>query len=663
MIGILSRAILRIPRLETLLGEPSVHVSRWRTRQASLSAIAGWGLKPTSRQARNYARRHDLPYLALEDGFIRSVGLGNQDPPLSLIIDDLGVYYDATRPSRLEAFIRRPLSDAALRRARNVREAWCAERVSKYNRAREKRLPLPSPAVLLVDQTYGDPAITYGLANPKQFERLLDAALDENPDATIVIKIHPDVLAGRKRGHFDPRQLARLKRVRLLAHDVHPVSLLEQVQAVYTVTSQMGFEALLWGRRVRVFGMPFYAGWGLTEDELAPPPRRKPVGLESLIHGALIDAPRYLDPETGKLCEVERLLDWMGLQRRMRERFPESIQALGFSAWKRPLVRRFMQGSQVEFKSNENGLQSSDARPLVVWGLTPAPEGRAVLRLEDGFLRSVGLGADLVAPLSWVIDQHGLYYDPSQPSDLEILLETHEFDEMLLERAQRLRKQIVASGLTKYNVGLPEWQRPLSSKRVILVPGQVETDASIRRGAPGIRRNLELLRVVREANPQAYVIYKPHPDVVAGLRARGAHESSARYWCDEIVIDIQMATLLESVDEVHVLTSLAGFEALLRGKRVVCHGQPFYAGWGLTEDRLPLERRRRTLSLEMLVAGTLLLYPTYVSRVTRYFTTPEQALEELIEWRERGEKPTWWYRMFARPALGKIAAWRDQQLI
>ena len=99
-----------------------------------------------------------------------------------------------------------------------------------------------------------------------------------------------------------------------------------------------------------------------------------------------------------------------------------------------------------------------------------------------------------------------------------------------------------------------------------------------------------------------------------------------------------MGTLLSGVDEVHVLTSLAGFEALLRGKKVTCYGQPFYAGWGLTDDRMPPARRTRRLTLDELVAGTLILYPTYVSRVTGKFTTPERALDELLEWRQ--QKPT-----------------------
>jgi capsular polysaccharide export protein len=249
---------------------------------------------------------------------------------------------------------------------------------------------------------------------------------------------------------------------------------------------------------------------------------------------------------------------------------------------------------------------------VAVWGRTEAPpQAGAVWRLEDGFLRSVGLGSELVRPLSWVVDRRGIYYDATQPSDLEHLLATHEFDEALRTRARALRKAIVAAGITKYNVGHGTWQRPAGARRVVLVPGQVESDASLRWGAPGLRRNMELLRAVREAEPDAYVVYKPHPDVVATLRGPGEGEDQAAAHCDEVVVDVPMERLLEKVDAVHVLTSLAGFEALLRGVAVTTWGQPFYAGWGLTHDREPNTRRRRRLSVEELAACALILYPRY----------------------------------------------------
>jgi capsular polysaccharide export protein len=193
----------------------------------------------------------------------------------------------------------------------------------------------------------------------------------------------------------------------------------------------------------------------------------------------------------------------------------------------------------------------------------------------------------------------------------------------------------VASGLTKYNVGLNSWTRPsqTGNSKIVLVPGQVETDSSIQYGAPGIKTNLELLQAARRAHPKDWLIYKPHPDVVAGLRMAGVREELACQWCDEIITEVSISTLLESVDIVHVLTSLTGFEALLRGRRVVCHGLPFYAGWGLTDDVKFKKNRSRKLSLDELIAGVLIEYPTYVSRVTGNFCTPEQALNELVAWK------------------------------
>jgi capsular polysaccharide export protein len=311
----------RHPNLAALMGMPLVaNPLKWRTMR--VMACAGWGLKLSGRIAARQASRMRLPCLRLEDGFLRSVGLGPADAPLSIVVDDLGVYYDAARPSRLESLIARSLSPDESARARALVLAWRAARVSKYNHLQDYAGVLPERYVLVADQTLGDASIRYGAARPESFRRMLQAALEENPGIPILVKVHPDVFSGRKRGYFDNSVMASTPHVHVLGEDVHPVSLIEHAAAVYVVTSQMGFEGLLWGKRVRTFGMPFYAGWGLTHDELAAPGRRNPVGLDNLVYAALVEYPRYLDPETGERCEVERLIDWMGLQRRLRERAP-----------------------------------------------------------------------------------------------------------------------------------------------------------------------------------------------------------------------------------------------------------------------------------------------------------------------------------------------------
>ena len=330
-----------------------------------------------------------------------------------------------------------------------------------------------------------------------------------------------------------------------------------------------------------------------------------------------------------------------------------TVFAHGFSWRKRAILRKFVDPYTVRFVSSVENLPMRAT--LLLWGGAPSPavlrSDVRIVRVEDGFLRSVGLGAALIQPLSWVLDGSGMYYDSTRPSDLEQLLAGHQFSPALTDRARALRTRIVSSGITKYSVGERAWTPP-AQRSVILVPGQVETDVSLRLGAPGIRTNMALLQAVRAARPESYVLYKPHPDVTAGLRARGVNENAALSWCDEIVTDVSMGELLKQVSEVHVLTSLAGFEALLREKPVTCYGQPFYAGWGLTADMLPMSRRQRRLTLDELVAGALILYPRYVSRLSADHSTPERVLEDLMHWRAaaRTRSPFWsqlWQQLIA----------------
>ena len=278
---------------------------------------------------------------------------------------------------------------------------------------------------------------------------------------------------------------------------------------------------------------------------------------------------------------------------------------------------------------------------ILVWGnrepagLLPLVSqiGGRIGRVEDGFLRSVGIGSDFVRPMSLAIDWQGAYYDPAAPSELETLLAESRFSPELLARARMLRRRIVAARLSKYNVGGTPLKRPAvaADRLVVLVPGQVEDDASVLLGCSGICRNVDLVRAVREAMPDAFIAYKPHPDVTARNRNGGAEGQEIAAACDAVWTDASIQNCLEIADEVHTLTSLTGFEALLRGKVVATYGGPFYAGWGLTRDRLSFPRRGRVLPLDALVAGTLILYPRYFDWRSRTVCDAEAIVHRLTE--------------------------------
>lgn len=654
-VGVFVPSIAKLPGLKVLLGAERVVLRPSAKTAPELDAVVGWGHKRTARPARDYARRHGRPYVALEDGFLRSVGVARREPALSLVVDDLGIYYDARGPSRLEALLAASdgedaLADAALiERARRCRHRIVEQGLSKYNHAAE-RLPgdldANKPLVLVADQTLDDASVVQGLAGPESFAAMLDAALSEHPDLPVVVKAHPATLSGKRRGYLAERRGAAWRapeRVRFLREEVAPHSLLRAAAHVYVCTSQLGFDALLAEKPVTCFGVPFYAGWGTTDDRVAVARRTRRRSVDELVAAALLLYARYLHPITGHAAGAEEVIEHLALQRRTFRDNARTFCCFGFTGWKRPFVRRYLAApdSRVYFvrspaQAEERGLDRDVT--AVAWSSRVSPdlerwaaERRVALwRVEDGFLRSVGLGSDFTAPGSLVLDRSGIYYDPSRPSDLETLLAERDFSDAELARAARLRAHIVEAGLAKYNLAGEHalFRRAPPGRRAVLVVGQVEDDASVVFGSSQLKSNRALLEAVRRAEPQAYVIYKPHPEVTSGNR-RGDRASAYSGLWDELIEQAPVDECLRLVDEVHTMTSLLGFEALLRGVPVVTYGQPFYAGWGLTRDVSPPPRRARKLSLDALAAGALIEYPRYYSFRKRTFCTAEDMVFEL----------------------------------
>lgn len=347
---------------------------------------------------------------------------------------------------------------------------------------------------------------------------------------------------------------------------------------------------------------------------------------------------RFVNPFTGRVMSPREAVELCGFWRRMIDSNRDITAALGFAFWKRDNVAPLIWGGGAAPVRFDGDGARPDGRPVAIWR-SKAPDeaiaslvrsGTPLIEVEDGFLRSQGLGADCVPPLSITLDRLGAYFDPSRPSELERLLQDCEFDDELLVRARTLRSVIVEAGLSKYESGGQQLDRPAGNRRHILVPGQVEDDRSVLSGGCGLVSNIDLLKRVREDAPDAYILYKPHPDVVAGHRKGSIPEAACLDLADEIVADLPISSLIEMVDEVHVNTSLAGFEALLREKPVTAHGVPFYAGWGLTRDIGPVPARRTARrSVDELVAAALLLYPRYLDPVTGLPCPPEVVVERL----------------------------------
>ena len=647
-IAVLTGGLWRLRReIATLTGMTPVRWDTWP--RPSFAAVAGWGHKPTAERAKRLAARSGKPYIAFEDGPLRSVRPGPAEPPSSMVVDRSGIYYDANTASDLLDFATDPTWSAAEQMSRARAAAALLKRLtlSKYNCG-----PARTPGqlglgaglthrILVLDQVHGDASIPGGLADSASFDTMLAAAIGENPAAEIVVKLHPDTVSGRRAGYFT--RLAPADRIRLVAEPVNPWSLIEAVDAVYTVSSGLGFEAALAGKAVVCFGSPFYSGWGFTDDRSPKAIRPRKADPLELFAAYYLRYARYLDAYSRHEIAFEEAAEQLAW---LRDRFlaqDRRVVCFRIPRWKRAPLNRMLEGPagvplhSANIRATVEMAQRTGGR-IVAWAsrdIAPLEKAATVAgvplaRVEDGFVRSAGLGASFALPRSLVMDGEGIYYDSRSASALETMLQTMAFPLAVLDRARCLREQLVAARTTKYNIREQEQVDFDSAGRpIVLVPGQVEDDASIHRGSPRLKRNIDLLRAVRERHPDGFIVYKPHPDVEAGFRRGRVPKEKAAELADRIVTRASILRLIELADRVETMTSLAGFEALLRGKPVTTHGQPFYAGWGLTEDLCPVERRTRKRSLDELVAATLILYPHYIDPASGRPCSPELLIERL----------------------------------
>lgn len=594
--------------------------------------VAVWGRKKTARRGEWIAKKRDAGLVTIEDGFLRSIKTGRQgEAGLSMVLDRQGIYFDTGAPNDLHDLImasrKAPVEE--LQQAADGLALLRQTRLSKYN-ATVPAPDLPAKFVLVIDQTVGDGAITLGGADAETFKQMLDAARADHPDTPIVIKTHPETIAGKRLGHFtsDDAQAGDV----LLDAPVSPWDLFDKASAVYCVTSQMGMEAIFAGRRPQVFGKPFYAGWGLSDDRHPDAAFKSLRTVEHLFWAAYLKYTLWFDPSSDQPSDFTATVRNLQARKRVWD-FGQTPSALAhMRLWKRGFMRRYFKSDRrVEFSNMDEAaaaIASGAGGKLLVWASAYTAELRTaaaqrevpVWRVEDGFLRSAGLGAELVRPCSLALDDLGIYYDPTAPSRLEQMIQASgDLTAQDLARAKAVRKSYVDLNLSKYNLQKPPLEfTPQEDQAVILVPGQVEDDASILTGASKIKTNKDLIWAVRQKFPDDFIIYKPHPDVEAGLRTGVVSRDELYGVVDAVAEGADITDLIARADCVATITSLTGFEALLRGKKVICFGAPFYAGWGLTTDvgDTP-DRRTAKPSLDALVHASLIDYPMYWDPITQ----------------------------------------------
>ena len=287
---------------------PLIYIPNFSKKLALLDKNAiflGWGYKKSGIEAMQMPK-----YLLLEDGFIRSIGLGVQGyPAFSIVEDENGMHYDAFKNTTIQQILNEydfKNDEKLLSLAKDTIELIKKYKISKYN-INEMKLPdivknSKKEKVLIIAQTAGDNSLKYGRAYEFKPKDIIISALEENPGKDIFVKIHPDVLTGKRKSSIDI-DLAK-KYCKVLTQNTNPILLLEEFDKVYTQTSQMGFEAAFLGKEVVTFGMPFYAGWGITKDKLQNPERKRKLTPLEVFAAAYILYSKYYNPYEKRECDI-----------------------------------------------------------------------------------------------------------------------------------------------------------------------------------------------------------------------------------------------------------------------------------------------------------------------------------------------------------------------
>lgn len=644
-----------------------------------------WGFKAPS-YILEFLRDEKISTKFVEDGFVRSVKLGaTKTPPMSLCLDSKTPYFDATKASDLEDLLNNydfTGQDLLIKQANAGIKLLLETGVSKYNNSKAVEIdkvygPKIKSRILVLGQVEDDASIKYGCLKKLTNNDVVRLAVKENPFGQVIYKPHPDVMNGHRPYQSNPEDVENIAQI--LSTDIPLTNAFETVDHVYTITSLGGFEALLRGIKVTTLGAPFYSGWGLTDDRQICKRRTRILTVAELFAVAYLKYPKYYDVKSGKaesffstVNTIKNLIQSKSTSSKNSNSTNGNVKKIkvstdknqsknlyffGFGAHKLkyyarlhdeynaysidlPVAKQTLLADQAVLKT----FNPSEDDLLLIWGYKGAESlevmfkaiGVKVLRVEDAFIRSIGLGGIHSSPLSYIEDSRGLYFNAKKESDLEHILNTYSFDEdkLLLARSEKIINQMVSQGVSKYNYAektdISKFYGVKSRKRVLVI-GQVEDDASIQYGCDKQINNNDLVVLAKQENPDAQIIYKPHPDVLNGLRKRASDPSLVEGIATVIYDSISINDALETVDHVYTITSLAGFEALIRNIKVTTIGAPFYSGWGLTDDRQNTLRRNKKLSVVEVFAGAYILYSKYINPFNFERIQVEEALE-LLTW-------------------------------
>lgn len=608
----------------------------------------------------------------LDFGFLSSkfCKQGNLQP-IALAYDDLAPYF-SEKASDLELLLSQ--YDFNSEPELIDRADTFIEKLLKFDLDEKKQIygEKTKQRILILGQAEDDLYVTQGSGQQYSGNDLVSMAYLEHPEAQIIYKPHADVLHHRRKGLSNPKDVEHLCQILGEAFDL--VDALEDVDQVYTISAPEAFEAIIRGIKVTTLGKPYYAGWGLTDDRQSYERRNRVLSLQEFVVGYYLKYLKYYDPGYNKLTELEDAFERLIAFREMesvktefnnkieldkqanilesyepkpvikntffiycslewRPIFESLYQHQKLIFLKKPMTPQvFIEtwAKKIKFCQDAVLMIQSDIAEKFLWDFAQKNH-IPVYFVREGLIDGKSL---LNKKFSIAMDSKAPFNSYHEISDMENLLLSCDLTQepQWLEKVKALIENLYLSDKQFYkntwNANTAYGEK--KNKRVLVI-GEAEDDINIKLASPIKFSANELVELAYLENPDAQIIYKPFRGYLNAKVAGHLNPYNVQHICTLLTDDILPEQSLETIDHVYTLTSNLGFSALLRGIQVTTLGCPFYAGWGLTDDRQSIERRSKTLSLYELVAVIYFQYFKYYDPILKAIVPLDMVLKRIAE--------------------------------
>lgn len=358
-------------------------------------------------------------------------------------------------------------------------------------------------------------------AAEETFLQMVRDAKEQHPGAAFFLLQPPSVLSGKKKGYL--KKFAQENGIQIISEQVSSFSILAQADEVYTVSAKIGIDAVLLGKTVHCYGMPYYAGWGLTKDKVICVRRNIKVKREELFAALCLFFTRYLHPITKEPSHFQAIVRLILLQRPPLFENKRFIACIHFDEKQKAFFSKMYKHADIHFMKEQQGIEAaSNNRGMIYTAIEPTDQ----LKKDCGNIPLVYVRPGSFDRLYNQQKLVSLSFEGGPYPPLEKILQIKSMTEHDLLRARLLRQFLLELSSFREHFDYEDVKEGQDVIVIIgnadLAPKKMPESVSLQHGISGnldkkgrpyhsfalpLSDDGKLIEYIRRQRPDAYIIY------------------------------------------------------------------------------------------------------------------------------------------------------------